>query len=80
MYFWYLVIALVASTIILVQITSIVGDHKLRKKMKSTEKNLEKAGIHPFGSTLSHGMYVNKKTRKIKADQKHSTIWYKRLS
>lgn len=54
-------------------------DVRLRMKMKKREKQLRDAGVTPYGSTLSHGICVNKKTGKFKADQRESLMWYKRL-
>jgi hypothetical protein len=56
-----------------------ISDSKQRSGMKNKELNLEKAGISPYGSTLSHGMCINTKTNKLVADQKESVMWYKRL-
>lgn len=56
-----------------------ISDSKQRNKMKRKEINLEKAGISPYGSTLSHGMCINTKTNRLVADQKESAMWYQRL-
>lgn len=58
---------------------SIVADERQRNKMKAVEDKLDKAGVTPSGSTLSHGMYVNKSNGELVADQKPSAVWYKRL-
>jgi hypothetical protein len=55
------------------------SDSKQRNGMKQKENNLKKAGITPFGSTLSHGMCINTTNNKLVADQKESVVWYKRL-
>lgn len=56
-----------------------LSDKKQRTAMKYKESNLKKAGITPYGSTLSHGMYINTKTNKLMQDQKESIMWFKRL-
>lgn len=75
----YIVIALIGVTITLNQLFSIVADDKQRNKMQAVEKRLEKAGVTPSGSTLSHGMYIDKSTNRLVADKKPSAVWYKRL-
>ncbi len=58
---------------------SVISNKKMRTRMKTKEEHLRKVGITPYGSTLSHGMYVNTKTNELKADQKQSVMWFKRL-
>ncbi|MCG7566564.1 hypothetical protein FIU82_01775 [Pseudoalteromonas sp. THAF3] len=79
MYILYILIALVGLTLTLNQVFSIVADERQRNKMKAVEDKLDKAGVTPSGSTLSHGMYVNKSNGELVADQKPSAVWYKRL-
>ncbi|PMG77315.1 hypothetical protein BCU84_10925 [Shewanella sp. 10N.286.51.B7] len=54
-------------------------NHNQRNKMKKKESDLRKAGITPYGSTLSHGMCIDTRTNKLISDQKESIMWYKRL-
>lgn len=75
----YIVLTLIGVTIALNQLFSIVSDDKQRNKMQVVENKLEKAGVTPSGSTLSHGMYIDKNTNKLVADKKASAVWYKRL-
>lgn len=54
-------------------------DVRLRLKMKKRERQLRATGVTPSGSTLSHGICINKKTKRFKTDQQESLMWYKRL-
>lgn len=56
-----------------------ISDSKQRKDMNRREEILRNAGVTPYGSTLSHGMCINQRTGELVADQKQSTVWYKRL-
>jgi hypothetical protein len=56
-----------------------ISDSKQRSGMKLKEVALDRAGINPYGSTLSHGMCINTKTNKLVSDQKESVMWYQRL-
>jgi len=78
-YLIYTFIILTFLTLLIIQVVTLFEDHKQRKEMKAVEKDLLEAGVHPYGSTLSHGMYVNKDTGQIETDQKHSSVWFKRL-
>lgn len=73
------VLSIVVLAVALNQLISILDDRNQRKKMKHVEQNLEKAGVTAYGSTLSHGMYIDKRTNQLSADQKLSVVWYKRL-
>lgn len=58
---------------------SAIWNQNQRKQMKEIENNLRRAGITPYGSTLSHGMCIDTKTNRLISDQKESIMWYKRL-
>lgn len=57
---------------------SFVINRSRKKMMKKRDEQLRDEGVSPYGSSLSHGMYVNR-DGKIVSDQKESLIWYKRL-
>ena len=76
---WSIVLVIFAIGLFLYTIISSYTEVALRRKMKKREKFLREAGISPHGSSLSHGMCIDKKTKKIHSDQKESYIWYKRL-
>lgn len=80
MYLLYVIVAIISLSFLLNQLFTIFDDYKQRQKMKSVEQKLEKAGVTPYGSTLSHGMYINTSKNKLVADQKQSAVWYKRLT
>jgi lipopolysaccharide export LptBFGC system permease protein LptF len=74
-----IIISIVSLSVAVNYFLYALADSKQRDGMKQKEINLKKAGITPYGSTLSHGMYINTKTNKLVADQKESVMWYKRL-
>lgn len=74
-----IVMSLVGLTIAVNLLFSALWNQGQRKKMKAKEYNLRRAGITPYGSTLSHGMCIDTNTNKIVSDQKESIMWYKRL-
>lgn len=53
-------------------------NNKRKRMMKKREQQLRDEGVSPYGSSLSHGMYVDQ-NGNINSDQKASLIWYKRL-
>lgn len=55
------------------------GEWQLRKKMMQKARRLERQGVKPAGSSLSHGMCLNKQNSRIVPDQMESLVWYKRL-
>lgn len=55
------------------------GEWQLRSKMMEKADRLERQGVKPAGSSLSHGMCVNKQTSELIPDQMESLVWYKRL-
>ena len=48
-------------------------------KINKNDRALRDNGITPCGSSLAHGMCVNRKTGELVSDQKESIMWYKRL-
>ncbi|MFL1466847.1 hypothetical protein [Marinobacter sp. HN1S83] len=56
-----------------------VGEWQLRNKMMRKACRLERQGVKPAGSSLSHGMCLNKQNAVIVPDQMESLVWYKRL-
>ncbi len=75
-----LIVSVIAFFAVLLNtILTVIGDDKQRKNMIKKENQLKEANISPYGSTLSHGMAINRKTNKLVADQKPSIMWYKRL-
>lgn len=55
-------------------------EYKLILKMRKKENELRELGVTPLGSSLAHGMCVNKETGEIEHDQIESISWYKRLA
>jgi len=55
------------------------GEWQLRNKMMQKADRLERQGVKPAGSSLSHGMCLHKKSANIVPDQMESLVWYKRL-
>lgn len=70
---------IVALGLAVYTIVSVWNDVSLRIRMKRKERELREAGVTPYGSSLSHGMYIDNNTGEICSDSKESLIWYKRL-
>lgn len=51
-------------------------------RMKKREKQLIENGVKPYGSTLCHGMVIDRQGngKSVKHDQKPSDSWYSRLA
>ncbi|WP_339087314.1 hypothetical protein [Shewanella chilikensis] len=73
------ILSAVSITIAINFLFSAHWNKRQRNNMKAKEKNLRRAGITPYGSTLSHGMCIDTRTNTIVSDQKESIMWYKRL-
>ncbi|MBE0506757.1 MAG: hypothetical protein IBX50_08555 [Marinospirillum sp.] len=56
-----------------------LGEVQLRIRMQKNERYFEREGVLPAGACLSHGPYISKQTRDLKAGQMKSLAWYKRL-
>lgn len=74
-----LLLIMMLGFVFYVLIKSII-EYRLILKMKAKEKKLRNIGVYPSGSSLSHGMCVNRSTGKIEHDQIESISWYKRLA
>lgn len=70
---------LFATFVVVTSVYFTLHDSATRKRMKAKEDTLNNIGVTAYGSTLSHGMVYHKKTEEIKADQKESLMWYRRL-
>ncbi len=57
----------------------LAGEWQLRNKMVKRAHHLKRQGVEPAGSSLSHGMCLDKQSARIVPDQMESLVWYKRL-
>lgn len=72
-------LGIVALGVFAYLVLKFAGEWQLRNKMMEKARRLERQGVKPAGSSLSHGMCLHKTTSKIIPDQMESLVWYKRL-